>query len=569
MCVETSPPHASPSLDHIEVSMAYKVPKDLVKVLARTEDDLFPRGDMFKLKEKFPELVHEWKVQRLQEKADKRVRAYAKVHGMQKEIQKAQFDPGWMALDFAGMMTPLLRSTPGVIRAMDLGESVATTAPTNKFPQGRPVMDKILNWLDPKYEGKLWERPRAGFPQSGAYGGYHILKKQAPGVGIKHGGLSGERDFLRGFHDDIEVARRIYNADPVLMEYMPKLHTTPKHTLVLSKAMKPLEWNKIVDLPIPKQRQLFINFTYHARRLGKRLEKYGISAGDTHMDNWGITKEGKVQIMDIGGWSAGNSVGEGLSSGQRLLEKGSWRFDVRGHPGLGRLNLADAMAGKMKKGKLSSSEIAKPEFWEDAAREVSQAGTPSAPPAGPPLSTHAPNDPSDVIQQMGAHQPIEPPAPTIADPGTPSSGLMKELDAAEASLLAIDSPTTPPGQRTQQNTLEELKVRLSMYMGLDAERKKQGSMVSLWEDVIARMRREIAKREAPRAVKINPPPKSLTSDPAPSTITNHSEAMALHKKHLKGGNQGAANFWKRHADKIKKRQGWTSSPSDIVKEISK
>jgi hypothetical protein len=103
-----------------------------------------------------------------------------------------------------------------------------------------------------------------------------------------------------------------------------------------------------------------------------------------------------------------------------------------------------------------------------------------------------------------------------------------------------------------------------MFKSLNKEAANRGNP-GLFNDDLARVKRELVRR---RRAQQKPPIKSLTSDPAPSTITNHSEAMALHRKHVEGGNQGAANFWKRHADKIKKRQGWTSN-SDIVKEISK
>jgi hypothetical protein len=170
----------------------------------------------------------------------------------------------------------------GVKSAIELAEAGAVTG------KGRPVMEKVLNWFKDKYEGKLWEDPGAGFVRRGAYGRYHRLKGQAPGAGVKvaradqSSALSGEVRFLRAFHNNPEVGRRIYNADPILMEYMPKFHTMPQEgsQFLFTKAMKPMEWSKLKELPVHKQRQMFINFVHHARRLGKRLEKYEIHLGD-------------------------------------------------------------------------------------------------------------------------------------------------------------------------------------------------------------------------------------------------------------------------------------------------
>jgi hypothetical protein len=514
----------------------------------------------------------------------------------------------------------LAGSVAGYNALVDLAESGAVTT------KGRSVMEGLLNLFDPKYEGKLWEKVGEGFPSEGAYGVYRRLLKQAPGTGIKYGGLGGERRFLSGFHDDIEVARRIYNADPVLMEYMPRLYNTPKHSIMMVKDMAPIDWSKIKDLPIAKQRQLFISFAYHARRLGKRLEKYGIQAGDIHMSNWGITKDGKVQIMDIGGWSAGNSVGAGESSGQKLLEKAAWQFSPRGHPGIGRLNLADAMAGKLKKGNLSDSELAKPEFWEDVAREVGKGKTPSpATVAGPPLSAHAPNEPEDIVKAMGKgpeerigirgadltdkglqqridfHQKnldrsgarsrleslqIERARrvqrgewslgeDVIADPGTPSDSLMRELDAADKIL--DDLLSSGAGTRTREDSLKTLKTRLRMYKSLDASRAGK-SHSDVWKSNVARMEREIAKREGEELEILGPAgtstrrrygvetvPKKLTSDPEPWLISDYDDARRLYEKHTEKGNKGAALFWKNHMAEIKRKQGWTG-PSRTPKD---
>jgi hypothetical protein len=513
---------------------------------------------------------------------------------------------GYKALPF------MIGAAKGVGTAIDLGEAGAVTAATKQFAQGRPVMEKLLNWADPKYEGRLWTRPTGGFPPHGAFAEYLIFKGQAPGTGMKVGGLGGELRFLKAMHTDPEVGRRIYNADPVLMKYMPKFHTMPKQgsQMLMTTQMKPMSWAAIKQLPLSQQREMFIKFSAHVKILGKRMEKHGIALDDMHMSNWGIKADGTPQIMDMGMVDKALRPQNSVEAADKLMKDALWRFDWKATPGVGNFDVAVGMADKLKRGKITQVQLGKAGFWDDAAEElgVLTAETP-AKIVHPPLSAQAPNDPDDIVKAMGKADipdadlvgPQAKPAPgmtndlerfiqaddaglvpppsgqqVIPDPGTPPDSLMRRMEEAGENIAELESPSA--GTRTARESLATLKTRLGMYKSLDRRRAGR-SQSDVWKSTVARIEKEIAKREGQELEILGPAgtstrrrygvetvEKKFTSDPSPSQVS-YDTAKALHEKHREGGNKGAAAFWKKRADEIKNKFPSGSPPPASVEPL--
>lgn len=627
MCVETSPPHAPHLLPIIlEVAMPKDLLKDpterdIVKDIAETDPYSWRQGEprapylarkgiegaygiartllldpirsSAKIMERFrdrklpQEMTEAERQQKLAEGPPTLGKAVGAVSELGTDVLSLSPGVGEEAVVGKALgikaLPFMIGSVPGTKKIIDLGLSGAVGGATKKFPQGRPVMEKLLEWANPKYEGRLWTRPTEGFPPSGAYAEYLIFKGQAPGTGMKVGGLGGELRFLKAMHPDPEVGRRIYNADPVLMQYMPKFHTMPRQgsQIMMTTQMKPISWESIKQLPLNEQREMFIKFAAHVKILGKRLKKHNIELGDMHMSNWGIKADGTPQIMDMGLVTKAIGPDEAVKSADNLMDKAIWNFDWKATPGVGNFDIAAGLADKLERGKITQVQLGRAGFWDDAAEAAGKEIT-DAPATiiQPPLSGHAPNDPEDIVKVMGG--PVEGRIEGIRGADLSDTGLKQRIDFHEKNIdrpgarsrleslqieqarrvqrggkgltndldefiQAHDAGAVPPPQQGQQVIPDPGTPSDSLMRELEAAGKGLDEL-----EVLGPAGTDTRRRYGVETVE-----KKLTSDPSPSKVTTYSHAKQLFEMHTEKGNRGAAAFWKKHMGEIKRKQGWT------------
>jgi len=327
---------------------------------------------------------------------------------------------------------PVLLGTVGGIRRTILrGEAGEVTK------KGTPIIDNILNWAKEQYRGRLWTEPTDGFPKKGAQGRFIILKGQAPGTGIKIGNLQSELDFLQKLDPDIKKAHKIYNSNKVLQDYMPEMITPPQlgGRMMFVEQMKPVGWYDIKKLPISEQKKMYANFTKHLERIDAEFNKLDIHFFDDSIVNWGMTREGKPQIMDIGGMS------------------GSW-------------GAKSDSGGRMK-------AIAE-HYFDDA------------------VFKHGPPSPKKVIppKSVGTTK-------TIPDPGAPSDSFQRKADEmlAAAEREAAPAGTTTRGQPLE-HLERRLEMYKSLE---EAWKQRKPKASPLWIDDVKRIQKEIAARKGKAA----------------------------------------------------------------------
>lgn len=485
MCVETSPPHASPSLDHIEVAM----PKDLLKEFAEYEtESSFRQGEprwkylarkgvqgAYDIAAE-PLRASERLMQRLQPPTREEIQAegpptlgkgVGKLADVVMDVASTVPIVGDDAImaKIVGKQLPMMFGTvAGTKKAIDMG---ATGAVTKK---GTPVINNIFNWIQKKYEGILYTRPTGGFPEKGAQAKFFIFKGQAPGTGMKVGNLDSELRFLRDLDHDLNEAFRIYNSNPVLQEYLPKMYTKPRlgGNIMMVEQMKPMPWYDIHQLPIAEQRKMFINFAEHMEKIDAEFAKLDIHFFDDSTGNWGLTREGKPQIMDIGGMAG--LYGQQQDTGYNLLRRATHYFSEGAYPPGNALDSAADMAGRL--GKVTEQELSLPEFWHNMNRKYGLHGFDETLP--PPK-----------LKEYGV------PGKDIPDPGMTPAFQKK----ADEILAAAKREGGPPGSRTLTDTESELFRRIELYKSMEKNYKSRHPFGSpLWQDDINRMKAELRRR---------------------------------------------------------------------------
>lgn len=441
---------------------------------------------------------------------------------------------------FGKSLPVLLGTVPGIRRAIVKGEAGEVSK------KGTPIIDNILNWAKEQYKGKLWTEPTSGFPRSGAQGKFIILKGQAPDTGIKIGNLESEMRFLQYLDKDMDKAQKLYNSNTVLQDYLPEMITRPQlgGRLMFVEQMKPMAWHEIRNLPLSEQRTMFANMAKHMRRIDKEFEKLGIEFFDDSTGNWGLTREGKPQIMDIGGM--GGLWGAEPETGKRLLERATFYFDEAAYP-TGNLDAAAEFADKMKKGILSEQELSMPEFWVNMEKKHGK-------------------------ELFGERQVIPPKkfgtTDVVPDPGSVSKEWQKKADEL---LASVEREAPPAGKSTQAHSVSHLQRRLAMYESLEeAWQTRNPGESPLWVNDIKKIRAELARRQGKTP---SPPPRT-------DTPLDPSNIAAWPIRKLQGRLEAArtiakdpemATIIQPRIDQLEKeiaRRG-SGSPRDIVKEMSR
>jgi len=220
----------------------------------------------------------------------------------------------------------------------------------------------------------------------------------------------------------------LFNTDPVLRKYMPKMYTTPgQGRYFMSEAIDHLDWDDIRHLPIEEQRRLYINWYKGAKELAERMGELGFEIGDIGTKNVVMTRSGAPKILDLGihhpaaaAQQPQHTAGSQLRS---LVGLTRWNMVDGARPNFNSFEASEKAVELLNKGQLTDDMLKSSSFWEDLG--------------GVPTTT--PTNAEDVfrpLERVSSKRQVSPQppgtSPTAAKSPLPSQPLFDPSDIRKA-----------------------------------------------------------------------------------------------------------------------------------------